>query len=66
MLKHSDSAPLPVHAGIPSLWHLTDILSWLGQQVGYQYPPSTREIARVAEQVNISKEATRLEGQGIV
>lgn len=64
MISHSDSAPLPVHAGNPSLWHLTDVLTWLGQQVGYAYPAHTFEIARVAEQVNISKEVTRLTSAG--
>lgn len=65
LVTHSASAPLPVHAGNPSLWHLADVLSWLRQEVGYEYPASTFDIARVAEHVNITREATRLEPDGV-
>ena len=64
LVNRAASAPLPVHAGNPSLWHLTDMLSWLGEEVHYQYPAATLEIARVAEQVNIRKQAARLERGG--
>jgi len=62
--RHAESAPPPVHAGNPSLWHLTDMLTWLDQHLGYQYPPTTLEVARVAEQINIRKEWARLHEHG--
>jgi hypothetical protein len=50
-----------VHAGTVSLWHLSDLLTWLGEHVGYAFPKATLEVARAAERVNVSKEAMRIE-----
>ncbi|MCO4101306.1 helix-turn-helix transcriptional regulator [Gemmatimonas sp.] len=61
LIKHVQSAPVPVHAGVSSLWHLADVLPWLQQLVGYQYPAAVVEVARVAEQINIRKEAARVD-----
>lgn len=60
MITHSATFPAPVHAGTSSLWHLTDMVSWLSERMGYEYPQPDIDIARVAERVNIEKEARRL------
>ncbi len=61
MLSHAETLPVPVHAGTVSLWHLSDVLTWLGEHVGYAFPKATLEVARAAERVNVSKEAMRIE-----
>ena len=60
LISRAATAPAPVHAGNPSLWHLTDMLSWLGEEMHYAFPPATLEVALVAEQINIGKQAERL------
>ena len=64
--RHAAGAPTPVHAGTPSLWHLTDMLAWLREQVNYQYPPMTLEVARAAEQINLRKESARQGHHGLM
>jgi hypothetical protein len=59
LVNHPDTAPLPVHAGTPALWHLTDMLAWLEARIGYGYDARMYEMARVAEQVNITRERAR-------
>jgi len=60
LISRSATAPLPVHAGNPSLWHLSDMLSWLEAELHYEVPLRTLEIALVAAKINIRKEAARL------
>jgi predicted DNA-binding transcriptional regulator AlpA len=60
MLAHAATFPTPVHAGTSSLWHLTDMVSWLNERMGYEYPQASIDVARVAERVNIEKEVRRL------
>ncbi len=60
MLTHAGTLPAPIHAGTLSLWHLSDVLTWLGEHVGYKFPSTTLEVARAAERVNVTKEALRI------
>jgi predicted DNA-binding transcriptional regulator AlpA len=60
MLTYADSFPAPVHAGSPSIWHLTEVLNWLETRGGYDLDPALREVARVAMEVNLVKEARHL------
>lgn len=60
LISRAASAPLPVHAGNPSLWHLSDMLTWLEEELQYEVPLRTLEIALVAAKINIRKEAARL------
>lgn len=65
MLTHAASFPAPVHEGSTSIWHLADILLWLQgrRQQGSAEPAlivNTLEVAKVAMQINISKEQHRL------
>ena len=46
LISRAATAPAPVHAGNPSLWHLTDMLSWLGDEMNYRYPSAILEVAR--------------------
>lgn len=60
MLTHPGSFPAPVHEGSVALWHLTDVLAWLHTKGGYSLPEEIVEVARVALQVNVTKEGQRL------
>jgi predicted DNA-binding transcriptional regulator AlpA len=60
MLSHSGSFPTPVHEGSTSLWHLADVLDWLQLKGGYKLTKNIMEVAWVALQVNLTKEAQRL------
>lgn len=53
MLAHPDSFSAPVHEGSASIWHLADVLAWLQAK-------DVLEVARVALQVNVTKEGRRL------
>lgn len=63
MLGHAAEFPIPVHEGNPSVWHLSDVLTWLNTRGGYDIKPDVLEVARSAKQVNLAKEARELEPQ---
>jgi predicted DNA-binding transcriptional regulator AlpA len=63
MLSHAAEFPIPVHEGNPSVWHLSDVLTWLNTRGGYDIKPDVLEVARSAKQVNLAKEARELEPQ---
>jgi predicted DNA-binding transcriptional regulator AlpA len=56
MLTHSHSFPTPVHAGTSSLWHFSNVLTWLEEEQNKVIDSSVKEIALVTMQVNIAKE----------
>lgn len=60
MLAHPGSFPVPVHEGSASIWHLVDVLAWLQARGGYSLAREVLDVARVALQVNVAKEARRL------
>lgn len=60
-LAHPDSFPVPVHSGSVALWHLAHVLRWLSDRGGYVIEPPLVEVARVAMQVNLIKEAALIE-----
>ena len=59
MLAHRATFPMPVHEGIASIWHLAEVLDWLRTRGGYQIDTGILEAARVALEVNITKETLR-------
>lgn len=62
MLAHPGSFPTPVHEGSASIWHLADVLAWLQARGSYSLARGVMDVARVALQVNVVKEAQRLSG----
>ncbi|WDH21684.1 helix-turn-helix transcriptional regulator [Pseudomonas chlororaphis] len=60
MLNHAGSFPLAIHEGSASLWHLAEVLSWLEARGGYLLQHPVIEVARVAQSVNVAKEARRV------
>ena len=59
MLTHRATFPMPVHEGSASIWHLVEVLDWLMTRGGYQIDVGVLDIAKVALEVNIAKEAIR-------
>ena len=61
MLAHKDSFPVALHEGSAALWHLSPLLQWLQQRTDYRIKPSLLEVAHMAMQINLAKEANLLE-----
>jgi len=60
MLTHAGTFPAPVHDGSTALWHLAPVLEWLAARAGYIIEQRLLETARIAMQVNVTKESHRL------
>ena len=62
MLTHAESFPAPVHEGSAAIWHLSPVLQWLKNRCGYPIEQALLDVAHIAMQINLAKEAGRLEG----
>lgn len=60
MLANAMEFPAPVHEGNPSVWHFSDILSWLNERGGYRIDADLLEVAKTVKQVNLAKEAREI------
>lgn len=61
MAAHLDF-PSPVHEGSSQIWHLETVLRWLNGRTGsHRFEQRLLEVAQVAMQCNLTKEAHRLE-----
>jgi hypothetical protein len=56
-----DSFPTPVHEGSAALWHLAPVLQWLENRGAYRVERALLEVAHIAMQINLAKEANCLE-----
>jgi len=61
MLTHKDHFPIPVHEGSAALWHLSPVLIWLRERANYTITPTLLEVAHIAMQINLAKEASQIE-----
>jgi hypothetical protein len=61
MLTHANSFPAPVHEGSSALWHLALVLQWLENRGAYRVERALLDVAHIAMQINLAKEANRLE-----
>lgn len=59
MLADPAGFPPPLHEGSAAIWHLEPVLQWLRRK-GYEIEQRQIDIARVAMQVNLLKERTRI------
>ena len=60
-LTHKDSFPVAVHEGSAALWHLSPILKWLKERANYPIKQSLLDVAYIAMQINLAKEASQIE-----
>jgi hypothetical protein len=61
MINNQASFPAPVHEGKSAIWHLSTVLDWLKEGKGYVIEDSLLDVAKVAMQLNITKEAFKLD-----
>jgi hypothetical protein len=62
MLTHMDNFPAAVHEGNTAIWHLAHILQWLkDRDSGYRIEQSLLDVAYIAMQINLTKDAGQLE-----
>lgn len=61
MLTHPTTFPAPVHEGSASVWHLAHVLRWLAERGDYAIKRPLLDIASMAMQVNLAKEAQGLD-----
>jgi hypothetical protein len=61
LLSGASPSPAPVHEGSPSLWHLEDILIWLGDRKGYEIDDDLLDLARVTKQLNLASSLRQLD-----
>ncbi|MGF6479886.1 helix-turn-helix transcriptional regulator [Paraburkholderia sp. JPY419] len=61
MLNNAIDFPPPVHEGSASVWHLTDVLEWLTARGGYEIDIGVADVAKLAKQINLTKEARQIE-----
>ena len=57
--KSGSTFPAAIHEGNPSLWHLSDALSWLAEH-GYALDAAKLEISAAARELNTVIQARRL------
>jgi predicted DNA-binding transcriptional regulator AlpA len=62
MLAHATTFPAPVHEGAASVWHLAHVLQWLAERGDYSIKKSLLDVATMAMQINLVKEAQELDG----
>jgi len=62
IISHAATFPLAVHEGSPSVWHLANVLAWLGEQQKRPVDAVLLELAETNMKVNIAKETHRLPG----
>jgi hypothetical protein len=61
MLAHKSSFPVAVHEGSAALWHLFPVLKWFKERADYPIDRAWLDIAYIAMQINLAKEARQIE-----
>ena len=62
----STEAPMPIHSGNTSLWHLSEALKWLNdgkRAERYNIPEWKIDVATIAKEINFAVEAMRIPAQ---
>jgi hypothetical protein len=61
MLKDNLDCPSALYNGAQSIWHLSEILTWLVENKNYSIDESLIEIAKIAMNLNIAKQYNQLD-----
>lgn len=61
MSKDNSQCPPAVHEGAQSIWHLADLLTWLGRDKDYKIEESLMEIAKTTRALNVAKQSKTLD-----
>ena len=62
MLAYPTTFPAPVHEGSASVWHLAHVLKWLAGRGDYSVEKPLLDVAAMAMQINLAKEAREMDG----
>jgi hypothetical protein len=60
-VTHKETFPAAIHEGSAALWHLAPVLDWLNARGHYAIKESLLEVAYIAMQINLAKEAGQIE-----
>lgn len=54
-------APPPAYSGTPSIWHLSEVLTWLRENKAYEIDEMLLEVARTSMDINTAKSWQKVE-----
>ncbi|WP_295618610.1 DNA-binding protein [Chamaesiphon sp. GL140_3_metabinner_50] len=54
-------SPLPVYEGTPSIWHLSEVLTWLKEDKTYTIDEALLEVSRINMNFNIARNWRKIE-----
>jgi hypothetical protein len=54
-------SPFPIYEGTPSIWHLSEILTWLKEDKIYSIDDALLEVAKINMEFNLAREWQKLE-----
>jgi hypothetical protein len=61
ILNNKPRSPLPVYEGTPSIWHLSEVLTWLKEDKTYPIDESLLEISSINMNFNIARNWQKIE-----
>ena len=61
MVNNGTSFPQPVHEGSAAIWHLSNVLTWLKENKGYDIDDALADVAKVNMQINLAKEVSKFD-----
>jgi hypothetical protein len=61
ILNERSRSPLPVYEGTPSIWHLSEVLTWLKEDKTYTIDESLLEVSRINMNFNIARNWRKIE-----
>ncbi len=61
IINNYSSFPAPVYEGKSAIWHLSNVLDWLKEGKGYTIDSALLDMAKATMQLNITKEAFKLD-----
>jgi hypothetical protein len=61
ILNDRSRSPLPVYEGTPSIWHLSEVLTWLKEDKTYTIDEALLEVSRINMNFNIARNWRKIE-----
>jgi hypothetical protein len=61
ILTNQPRSPLPVYEGTPSIWHLSEVLTWLKEDKTYIIDESLLEVSGINMNLNIARNWRKIE-----
>lgn len=61
ILNDRARSPLPVYEGTPSIWHLSEVLTWLKEDKTYTIDEALLEVSRINMNFNIARNWRKIE-----